>query len=269
MAKRRGSLVDLLLMLPWWVSWGVAVAAYVLLALVAPQYFSSNRYSAGIGVVAKSYAPFAAGFFLLIGCLSLIRALFIRRKFNDLAGIEHVRQLPWRQFESIVAEAFRRRGYLVLENAVDGPDGGIDLVVRKDGVKRYVQCKQWRQSRVGVKPIRELNGVIAASDAVGGFFVASGDYTNEARDFADSCSIELIDGPALVEMIALTREPEPYLDPTSRKRVEPTMALPAADPVCPLCRSPMVLRKATRGKNAGDTFWGCRSYPRCRGTRQA
>lgn len=31
----------------------------------------------------------------------------------------------------------------------------------------------------------------------------------------------------------------------------------------------MVLRTARRGRNAGGSFWGCRRYPRCKGTRDA
>jgi hypothetical protein len=38
-------------------------------------------------------------------------------------------------------------------------------------------------------------------------------------------------------------------------------------PSCPRCGSEMVLRKATKG--AGGQFWGCPSYPRCKGVRNA
>lgn len=38
-------------------------------------------------------------------------------------------------------------------------------------------------------------------------------------------------------------------------------------PQCPRCASLMVSRTATRGANAGNTFWGCSRYPRCNGTR--
>ena len=33
---------------------------------------------------------------------------------------------------------------------------------------------------------------------------------------------------------------------------------------CPKCGSEMVLRKATKGKNAGNSFWGCSQFPKCR-----
>ncbi|NLE45216.1 MAG: DUF2726 domain-containing protein [Chloroflexi bacterium] len=35
-------------------------------------------------------------------------------------------------------------------------------------------------------------------------------------------------------------------------------------PSCPSCGSPMALRTAKRGVNAGQQFWGCTDYPRCR-----
>lgn len=270
MARHRESLANALLVLPWWVSVVVAAIAYAVLDFAAPLYFASTQHAIGFGIATKNLAPFVAGFFLFIGCMSFFRALFIKRRFNALESIEQIRQLPWRQFESIVGEAFRRRGYAVKENAVDGPDGGIDLVIEKNGAKFYVQCKQWKQTKVGVKPIRELYGVIVAGDAVGGFFVASGEYTEDAREFARKCAIELIDGPALAEMIAQAREPEPFMDPTSRKRIEPAIeAAPMAGPVCPACGGAMVQRTAKRGAHVGGVFWGCSLYPRCRGTRPA
>jgi ribosomal protein S17E len=33
---------------------------------------------------------------------------------------------------------------------------------------------------------------------------------------------------------------------------------------CPKCGSPMVLREAKNGQNAGKQFWGCSKFPQCR-----
>ncbi|MBC7944770.1 MAG: topoisomerase DNA-binding C4 zinc finger domain-containing protein [Burkholderiales bacterium] len=55
--------------------------------------------------------------------------------------------------------------------------------------------------------------------------------------------------------------------------VENTGVAPAPNPksiptpACPVCSGAMVKRTAKRGSNAGQTFWGCASYPRCKGTR--
>lgn len=37
-------------------------------------------------------------------------------------------------------------------------------------------------------------------------------------------------------------------------------------PDCPRCGEPMVLRTAKTGKGAGQQFWGCPDYPKCKGT---
>jgi len=43
--------------------------------------------------------------------------------------------------------------------------------------------------------------------------------------------------------------------------------LESEDPACPKCGAAMVLRTARKGANAGNPFWGCGQYPKCRGTR--
>ncbi len=35
-------------------------------------------------------------------------------------------------------------------------------------------------------------------------------------------------------------------------------------PACPKCDAPMVRRVAKRGKNVGNEFWGCSTFPKCR-----
>ncbi|MGE8452264.1 MAG: topoisomerase DNA-binding C4 zinc finger domain-containing protein [Pseudomonadales bacterium] len=45
----------------------------------------------------------------------------------------------------------------------------------------------------------------------------------------------------------------------------PTRA--SVSPNCPRCGSGMRLRKASKGRNAGQNFWGCSRYPGCKGTR--
>lgn len=39
-------------------------------------------------------------------------------------------------------------------------------------------------------------------------------------------------------------------------------------PPCPDCGRPMAKRTARRGANQGSSFWGCSTYPQCRGTRE-
>jgi len=38
-------------------------------------------------------------------------------------------------------------------------------------------------------------------------------------------------------------------------------------PCCPNCRQPMLERRTRHLRNGGAFFWGCSTFPRCRGTR--
>ena len=63
-------------------------------------------------------------------------------------------------------------------------DGGVDVVA--EGLKIQVKAQT---SPVGVRPVRELRGVLSVGDA-GGFFSLSG-FTNGAEDFADGHGLAL------------------------------------------------------------------------------
>ncbi len=165
--------------------------------------------------------------------------------------------MSWRDFERLVGEVFRRRGFKVTGFAGNGPDGGVDLGLAKDGKRFLVQCKHWKR-QVGVTVVRELNGIISAQRAHGGFVVTDGEFTREAREFAKSCDVELIDGNALQE---LTREGAPVAE-----AVIPVLATTKGPtPACPKCGFTMLRREATRGNFVGQPFWGCRAYPKCTG----
>ncbi len=45
---------------------------------------------------------------------------------------------------------------------------------------------------------------------------------------------------------------------------EETPAASDAALICPKCGSPLVLRKAKKGANAGNQFYGCSNFPHCR-----
>src|SRR6185503_6486714 len=129
MARRRQSVFDTLLVLPWWVAVGVGLFGYAAIAFLLPLIWTGPL----LAPAAKGFAPiglFWLGLCAVAASGSALRSFFISRKFDRQRGLDDIRSLPWRQFESIVGEAFRRRGYSVVENAVDGADGGIDLALR-------------------------------------------------------------------------------------------------------------------------------------------
>jgi restriction system protein len=109
--------------------------------------------------------------------------------------------MSWRDFERLVGEAFRQGGFTVTGFGGNGPDGGVDLGLMKNGERFLVHCKHWRKQQVGGTVVRELHGVIAALGANGGYVITGGQFTREAREFAGKTRIQLIDGASLAALI--------------------------------------------------------------------
>jgi restriction system protein len=187
---------------------------------------------------------------------------------HDAPGVGEARAMSWRQFEWVVREGFRRRGYSIVERARDPGDVGVDLILRKDGELFFVVCKQWKASKIGVKAIRELVSAITLREAAGGFFITAGTYTDEARQFAKETRVDLMEGPALAQLVLDARRPEPFMDPTEGRR-QTSFRKFDGEPLCPICGGAMVKRTVAGGSQQGKNYWGCLQSPQCRGMREA
>jgi restriction system protein len=110
-------------------------------------------------------------------------------------------KMTWKQFELLVHQAFRHRGYVIGETGSTGADGAVDLVLRKAGKYFLVHSRLWKNTMIDVVPVRELHSAMRAKHAEGGFVVSTGSFTREAMAFASGRNIQLIDGPTLREML--------------------------------------------------------------------
>lgn len=282
MARRRRTspiedLIEIASRLPWWGSLLIALGSWLILHPIATSQpdVPKDLHQMGQSVVGQLVRTFAFfGQFLLpmvfaVGAIGSVLARAERRKLRaNVANAEEsgrtIDGISWREFELLVGETFRRKGFTVIEKGGSGPDGGVDLVLHLGTDKYLVQCKQWKAINVGVTVIREFFGVMAAEGAAGGFIVTSGRYTAEAKAFAEGRNIQLVDGVLLKRWISNNSTAAPVA-PASRK-AEATAALPAA-PLCPVCNEKMTIRTVKRGSNIGAKFWGCIKFPVCRGVR--
>lgn len=257
--------------LPLHVSLVCAVVSGVVLHALAAVLLTPKVDPSGAltGVVTRDlYGTIATILQFVVPLGFLVGALLaLIRRLRDLTLFAKARSEPdramkeitWAQFERLVGETFRRRGYQVMNARGGGNDGGIDVVVIKGSNRFLVQCKQWRTQRVGVTVVRELYGVVVARKAAGGIVVTCGDFTLEARRFAQDSGVELIDGVTLASLI---RDVDRAMVDSGASTVgSPTNS-------CPKCGSAMALRTAGRGERAGQDFLGCTRYPDCRGIRQ-
>lgn len=270
--ERRSELagwISVLAKLPWQFCVALIPVAYIGFAALARISVPKADDLDDLGAVIASQIAQTVGMFLqylvpvVLAIAALVSWLAKRRRGKLLSEAESrsdaagLLDLSWKEFEQLVRAAFERDGYAV-KPTPDGADGGVDLVLSRNGESFLVQCKQWRASKIGVGVVRELFGVMAARGAVGGFVVGAGEFTRAAHEFTEGRNIALLNARDMLE-----RAPE-------QLRREPVLSVEAqSQPDCPRCGAAMVLRTAKRGANAGRTFYGCSKYPACKQTLEA
>lgn len=172
-------------------------------------------------------------------------------------SIELLRDLEWKRFEDVCQKFYALKG-IRSETTPLGPDGGIDIRLYQDESGKatsIIQCKSWGKRLVGVQPVRELLGVMVHEKIGKAFFMASGNFSDEAKAFAQSNPITLINGDMLVAMIKRL--------PAAEQRTLLTFATQGdfTTPTCPSCG---IKLRHVAGIGGRPDFWGCQNYPRCR-----
>ncbi len=276
MPRQRESNLELLLKLPWWVSAALGSFIFIAMVWIIPAQLDHNQALHPFAVALPKLAFLPLGFFALLAIVSFLFAKKRCRLVDQQTSLEKLRETDFKDFEYLVAEVFRRQGYDVDYSLGRGADGGVDLKLHRAGQTSLVQCKQWKIFSVGAPVIREMFGLMTAEQADEAIIVTTGKFTRDAQDFAAGKPIQLIDGPQLLTLVQTvqtnkggTGDPPKDFSPSPLRgdgRGEETHSNP---PDCPSCGQPMILRTSKRGANAGRQFWGCSTYPACKGTRSA
>jgi len=172
------------------------------------------------------------------------------------------------EFEDFVYRIFIQRGYAITEKSDDAYDGA-DLVLQRNDESTYVQYKDWQEQQVDVTAIGELYVAMEFAGVKHGIAITMGEFTAEALDFSLGKSLMLINGADFSQMIeALPPASDVAADKKSEESIEAAIdkqEMPELEPLCPICSQKMIKRTAKKGKNAGNTFWGCSKFPGCRG----
>ncbi|WDK00482.1 restriction endonuclease [Xanthomonas campestris] len=274
--RKKQSGFEALAALPWPVGFVMGIAAYLVVRYGIAWWFSHQSGMLSQGFAQQSTGMFAPLAWTLLGVcwlaalFSYLRTRSRRRFLETRTTLESLAAGGWRQFEQLVGEAFRRQGYSVEETGLGGADGGIDLILRKDGRRTLVQCKQWKRQQVGVSVVREMFGLLAHHQAHAVKIACIGTYTKDAERFAKGKPIELIGGEQLLDMIRAVQQQAAAWPTVTSARIEPVFAsadsstaAAVAAPSCPRCSSALVQRTNRR---TGENFLGCIQFPKCRGT---
>jgi len=168
--------------------------------------------------------------------------------------LELIKDIEWKKFEELCTAFFLEKGIRAKATFL-GADGGIDIKLYQDDSRTptsIVQCKAWNSWKVGVQQIREFLGVMTHEKIAKGFYMTSGEYSEEAKNTAKANRITLINGEMLLAMIKrLPNESQQNLLVLAT-RGDYTI------PTCPSCGVKMLRRSGKRGD-----FWGCKNFPRC------
>jgi restriction system protein len=265
MPRKKSSLIeDLANILPWWVLVILAaISCFAIKYLLPPEFLApqdanplSTLFSSARELILSMISFIVMAIFLIAANLSAVNAWKKRKLLDRQENLDTIKNISWKEFEELVGEAYRRKGYAVTECGGGGADGGIDLVLKKGREKILVQYKHWKLQKIGVKIIRELYGIIHADGATGGIVITSGSFTQEAEDFAKGKPLELIDGTNLLILIKEVQ-----------KKQSGPVKVNEQSTFCPNCGAPMVLRSAKKGLHRGEYFWGCSAFPKCRSIR--
>ncbi|KKO47717.1 endonuclease [Arsukibacterium sp. MJ3] len=273
-SHRKSSLIEDLYgiasFLPWWLSICMAIGFYFYLdSLAVMPVIDPQKPMAHVTGWLVYYVAYWGRYLLplifVFGAVTSLKAkakrvsLLNNVRYDSAPQQDALAAISWREFEMLVGQFFREKGYKVSETT-EGADGGVDLHLTDNDFKTYlVQCKHWKASKVPVNVVRELYGVMVAESASGAFVVTSGQFTDDAQAFANGKNIQLIDGLLLVSAIK----------GRDTQQNKPVISTVASAIQCPVCNSDMVLRTAKKGPNAGNQFFGCSRYPSCRGTKAA
>lgn len=264
-------LVELIAAMPWWGGAIAAVVSYGLFHLLAVQEAAppedprdyvllGEAFVRGLATALQYVVPAAC----LVG--SAVSAVARRRRAKLDAGVsgpEHaaaVKEMSREQFEMLLAEGFKLKGYIVKDRRGRTADRRVDLELVRGGEFAVVHSRQWRATSVSMDTVRSFHAVMSERGAARGYVVTSGQFSADARAFARGRNIELVDGARLYAMLHDVRmtQTDPQRDSAAKR---------LAEPACPLCGGRMVKRIAKRGANAGKAFWGCAAYPACSGAR--
>lgn len=180
----QNSIFAVLLRSPWWMSAGVAVL------LCAGGFAALPLEYAAMGV-------FAAVPFAVISLMAAYKQMRAPSGARVQAVTEAVAAMSWADFSRTVEAGFRRDGCEV--ERLQTP--GADFALSKDGHVAIVSAKRWKAARNGVEPLRELQAVREKRGAREAIYIALGDVSDNALQYAKAQGVSLMTAPELSKLL--------------------------------------------------------------------
>ena len=181
----KRSLFAVLSRSPWWLSVLLATAVFMLVRQFMPD-----------AAALASTLPF-----LGIAGYAGWRQSRVPDPEHVAAELAALRAMSWQEFSAAMEAAFRRDGYAV--DAIG--KGAADFKLHKGGRVALAGCKRWKVAQTGVEPLRELLLAKDAAEAQDCVYVAAGELSQNARQFAAENKMRLLCEAELVQLLARSK----------------------------------------------------------------
>jgi len=143
-------------------------------------------------------------------------------EYKKQVSLRYWQNMTGYQFENAVANLYRKMG-CEAEVTPGSGDGGVDIILKKDGLKIAVQCKH-HMSLVGPNDFRALVGVVAVKGYDSGIFVSLSGFTKGVLQEQKNSKIrvELLDVHDLIKLSKETFDNVQYEEKDHKKNVVET-----------------------------------------------
>jgi restriction system protein len=230
--RKKNTAIDLIVTGSWKISAFFAVLIFIVLFFILPQI--NNPILKTLGTTFKPLGLIVIGVLLLT---SLFKFMLQKNKLKTIDPISEkkpivkenkpkvepqsipqnnlvqtqpkkwtlklIQEIEWKKFEELSTAFYLEKG-IHAEATSLGADGGIDIKLYQDDTGKptsLVQCKAWYNKQVGVKEIREFLGVLTNEKIAKGFYMTSGEFSEDAKGTAKNNRITLINGEMFLMMI--------------------------------------------------------------------
>lgn len=184
----ENSLFAILMRSPWWMSFGIAAGLVGLAAAALPPAWTF-------------YGVFVAAPFVVTGTIAAWRQFRTPSPARVEETLNAIRAMSSNDFAAAVESALRAEGFDVTR--IDR--GETDFEARKASRTTLVGCKRFKVVRTGIKPLQDLHAAMNAREADDAIYVAAGEVTDQAKQFAARNRIRLVQGADLVAWFPASR----------------------------------------------------------------
>ena len=179
---------------------------------------------------------------------------------EERKSLSDLKELSWSEFREYVMGLFQKLDYSPEGNgALD--DEYADLRLKRAARTSLVCCKKYYVRKIPLSMVLEFYAAMLKWPSLEkGYFITTGSFSHEARKFASDKPLVLIDGERLMDFARIAES----IDATrERSSLQNNLRRPGY--TCPMCGAHMLLRTVESNSHSVAQFWGCSSYPACKG----